>query len=243
MPFNLISPKSYTARQATTLNSSIFGASQIKLLAGFVLIIGLSLCLSCAEDLEQPADARRVTTRTDLVGGPGALGELGDIVLENGEIKVIIQDKGFSRGFGVYGGGIIDADLVRPTSPGNSDGANGRDSFGELFPVYFLQALNPQEVEVLPNSEDGAAQVRVAGPGGEFLSITKVLNRILLNSYDGVDGFDSLGELLPILSGEDGIAALLGDAPRLNFEVLYSLMPGARHVEIQTSMIVKILRN
>ena len=238
MPVNdLINQESTLSIESVLAANSLVRIVNINLSKTLFLIASFSLCLSCSEQIEQPADARRVTTRTDLVGGPGALGELGDIVLENGEIKVIIQDKGFSRGFGVYGGGIIDADLVRPTSPGNSDGANGRDSFGELFPVYFLQALNPQEIEVLPNTDDGAAQVRVAGPGGEFLSITKVLNRILLNSYDGVDGFESLGELLPILSGEDGIAALLGDAPRLNFEVLYSLKPGARHVEIQTSMI------
>ncbi len=202
-----------------------------------ISMLGLLSVLGCADHDEQPADARRVTTRTDLVGGPGALGELGDVILENGQIKVIIQDKGYSRGFGVYGGGIIDADLVRPTAPGNSDGANGRDSFGELFPVYFLQALNPREVEVLPPNEDGSAQVRVAGSGGEFLSITKVLNRILLNSYDGVDGFDSIAELLPVITGEEGISALLGDAPRLDFEVLYSLAPGQRYVKIETSMI------
>ena len=77
-----------------------------------ILLSGLILSLGCAESIEQPSDARRVATRTDLVGGPAALGELGDIVLENGEIKVIIQDKGYSRGFGVYGGGIIDADIV-----------------------------------------------------------------------------------------------------------------------------------
>ena len=52
------------------------------LMSSFILIFG------CSESVEQPSDARRVTTRTDLVGGPSALGELGDIVLENGEIKV-----------------------------------------------------------------------------------------------------------------------------------------------------------
>jgi len=205
--------------------------------APLVTIIIAILTISCAESVEQPSDARRVTTRTDLVGGPSALGELGDVVLENGEIKVIIQDKGYSRGFGVYGGGIIDADIVRPKSPGNSDGVTGRDSFGELFPVYFLQALNPQEIEILPTSDEGAARVRVAGPGGEFLSITKVLNRILLNSYDGVDGYESFPELLGVLTGEEGLSALLGDSPRLNFEVIYSLKPGDHHVEIETSMI------
>ena len=40
---------------------------------------------------------RRVATRVDLIGGPSALGEIGDFLLENDKIGVIIQDKGFSR--------------------------------------------------------------------------------------------------------------------------------------------------
>ena len=90
-----------------------------------------SLALSCSESVDPFVNARRVTTRTDLVGGPSALGELGDFVMENSKIKVIIQDQGYSRGFGVYGGGLIDADFSRPQAVGNSDGAVGRDSFGE----------------------------------------------------------------------------------------------------------------
>jgi hypothetical protein len=191
---------------------------------------------SCGESHEEVSDARRVTTRTDLVGGPGALGELEDFVLENSRIKLIVQNQGYSRGFGVYGGGIIDADLIRPTAPGNSDGATGRDTFGELFPVYFLQALEPDDVQILDHDADGAARVQVSGFGGEFLSITKVLNRILLNSYDGTDGFDNLGSILGVLGSEEGINAILKDEPRLRFEVLYSLKPGVTHVDIETTM-------
>ena len=205
------------------------------------LILGITLILitigSCGEPLKEVADARRVTTRTDLIGGPGALGELEDFVLENSRIKVIVQDQGYSRGFGVYGGGIVDADLIRPTAPGNSDGATGRDTFAELFPVYFLQALEPDEVKILDHDARGAARVQVSGFGGEFLSITKVLNRILLNSYDGTSGFDNLGAILSALGGEEGLNALLTDEPRLRFEVLYSLSPGATHVDIETTMI------
>lgn len=200
-------------------------------------VISLSMLSAGCGDIEAPADARRVTTRSDLVGGPGALGELDDIVMENSRIKLIIQGPGYSRGFGVYGGGIIDADIIRPTRPGNSDGVVGRDSFGELFPVYFLQALAPNDMEILEKGQEGEARVRVSGKGGEFLSITKVLNRILLNSYDGTDGYNNIGEVLGVLVGEEGIAGLLGDQPRLNFEVIYSLLPNANHVEISTSMI------
>ncbi|MBM4291845.1 MAG: hypothetical protein FJ138_10695, partial [Deltaproteobacteria bacterium] len=193
---------------------------------------------SCADADSPRADARRVTSRQDLIGGPSALGEVGDFVLENDRLRVVVQDKGYSRGFGVYGGGLIDADLVRPTEQGTSGGAPGRDSFGELFPVFFLQALEPERVEALPPTPgDPTARVRVSGAGGEFLSITKVLNRALVNSYDGVDGFETLADLLPKLTGEAGLSALIGERPRLGFELTYALAPNARHVEIESAMV------
>ena len=193
---------------------------------------------SCADADAPRADARRAASRQDLIGGPSALGEVGDFVLENDHLRVVVQDTGYSRGFGVYGGGLIDADLVRPVAPGTSDGAQGRDSFGELFPVFFLQALKPNTVEVMPPDKDYTrARVRVSGDGGEFLSITKVLNRALMNSYDGVDGFDTLQDLLPKLIGEEGLSALIGEAPRLGYELTYALAPSARHVEIESAMV------
>ena len=204
------------------------------LVMGF--ITGL-IALSCGQEVVPSADVRRVTTRADLVGGPSALGELGDFVLENDRVKVVIQDKGYSRGFGVYGGGLIDADLKRPIAPGTSDGGEGRDSFGELFPIYFLQALNPDTVEVVNEpAEDGSARVRVSGLGGEFLSITQVLNRALVNSYEGTDGFPDLPSLLGALG--EGLDALIKDkAPRMRFELIYSLAPNTSHVVIESAMI------
>ena len=66
-----------------------------------------------------PATARQVMSRDELIGGPTALGEVGDFLLENDKIRVVIQGPGFSRGFGVYGGSLIDADLQRPTATGD----------------------------------------------------------------------------------------------------------------------------
>lgn len=195
----------------------------------------LFLGLGCADEQDLTADARRVTTREDLVGGPSALGELKDFVLENDRIKVIIQDKGYSRGFGVYGGGLIDADRKRPVAPGTSDVVEGRDSFGELFPIYFLQALNPQSVEAFPPSQDDPdARVVVRGDGGEFLSITKVLNRALVNSYTGTDGFESLSDLLGAIG--QGLSGLISDTPRIGFELVYRLAPNTDHVVIESTM-------
>ena len=80
----------------------------------------------------------------------------------NDKIRVIIQDEGYSRGFGVYGGSLIDADLTRTGSGvGGSGGGVGRDNFGELFPAFFLEALEPSEVPD-PNTKLGKTPKRLA---------------------------------------------------------------------------------
>jgi hypothetical protein len=153
------------------------------------------------------------------------LGEVGDYLLENDQVRVIIQNKGFSRGFGVYGGSLIDADLVRPTAEGGSNGGLGQDRFGELFPIFFLEALVPEEVTVLSDGTDGSvAKVRVGGNGGEFLTLTKALNQAVLNSHE----IKNITELL----NPDA----LNGAPQLQFQTVYSLAPGARHVTIETTL-------
>ena len=58
--------------------------------------------------------ARRVESVGELIGGPGAIGEVGDYLIGNQKIRVVLQNQGWSRGFGIFGGGIIDADIVRP---------------------------------------------------------------------------------------------------------------------------------
>ena len=149
------------------------------------LILGLvatTFALGCDETPK--SSARRVATRVDLVGGPSALGELGDFVLENNKIRIVIQDKGFSRGFGVYGGSLIDADRARVIPEGNTSGGRGQDQFGELFPAALLQALVPDKVEVLNDGSDGQeARIKVSGYGGDFLSLSKVVNRAALGSH------------------------------------------------------------
>lgn len=193
-----------------------------------VLAAGGTLAgLSSCSDAEPKARARRVVSRTELIGGPSALAEVGDYLLENDKIRVVIQDKGFSRGFGVYGGGLIDADRVRPVAEAGQAGGHGRDQFGELFPVFFLQALVPEKVEVVADGSDGGpARVRVSGTGGDFLSMTRALNQAILNSHE-------LPDKLP-----DFLANPLDDdrAPRLAYDVTYELAPGDRHVKIVTRM-------
>ena len=196
-----------------------------RLTAG-VAALALLLVVAACDKGERSAAARRVATRTDLIGGPSALGEVGDFLLENDKIRVIIQDKGFSRGFGVYGGSLIDADRVRPMQPGDVDGGHGRDVFGEFFPVAFFEALVAEDVEVLNDGADGAAAVvRVSGYGGEFLSLTRTLNHIILNSHELPDS------PLDALNVEN-----LDGAPKLRYQVDYAVSPGKRFVDISVRL-------
>ncbi len=168
--------------------------------------------------------AKRIEHRAELIGGPRALGEVGDWLLENNKIRVIIQDQGFSRGFGVFGGSLIDADLVRTgTGLGDSEGGVGRDNFGELFPAFFLEALEPLRVndpngdEKLPAFEienDGTngqpAVLVVRGYGNDFLALTQLINENLLGDNR--------------------------DFPTLLFESRYILEPDANYVTITTTV-------
>lgn len=111
---------------------------------------------------------------TDLIGGKRALGATGDFKLTNGVIHAIIQNVGTSRGFGSFGGSLIDIDLVRAGNSSGTSGVVGNDYFTEMFPAFFLTALEPNEVKVLNDGTDGnAAVVRVSGQSGAFISLVK----------------------------------------------------------------------
>jgi hypothetical protein len=224
------------------------------------------LALFAACQHETPASqlqAFRVSDRAQLFGGgPRALGDVGDFLLANDQIRVVIQDAGFSRGFGVYGGSIIDADLRRPDEQGRAQSvaAGGHDIFAEMFPSFFFQAVACDKVRVLTDGtqpyderygsqklhyDAGTAVVRASGGGGEFLTLLRVFDSIFLNyivptkdqSADGNGELIRIGLLLteafPAFAVE--VAKLLNMNAR--FEVDYILRPGTRHVEVRSRMI------
>lgn len=209
--------------------------------------------------------AYRVTDRSQLFGGgPRALGEVGDYMLENDRIRVVIQNAGFSRGFGVYGGGIIDADLRRFDEQGRNESnrAGGSDLFAEMFPSFFFQAIACSKVEVLTDGshdyderygsqrihyDAGTAVVRASGGGGEFLTLLKLFDSLFLNyllptSAHSVDGNSELLRLamllgLPFPDFAAELSKLSNDNAR--YEVDYILRPTVRQVEIRSRIINK----
>ena len=145
------------------------------------VVVALLLC-GCSS-APVAANAFRIQRQEDLIGGPSALGQVGDYMLRNGKLRVIVQDVGFSRGFAVYGGSLIDADLRHPSEPSDAQGGQGNDRFGELFPVFFLQASHPSSITLSNNdAADGKAHVVVHGTPGPFITLLNTLNDVTLGA-------------------------------------------------------------
>ena len=230
----------------------------ISLIAGL-----LAATTSCSEPATSELRAFRVTDRTQLFGGgPRALGSVGDYMLVNDKIRVVIQNAGFSRGFGVYGGSIIDADIRRPDEQGRNESSalGGHDIFAEMFSSFFFQAVACNDVKVLSDGskaydetygttaihyDAGTAVIRASGGGGEFFTLLRVFNSIFLNyvvpsdmvTADGKNEFGRLGYLLVLAfkSFVTDVANLVNVNAR--YEIDYLLKPGSRHVEMRARMI------
>jgi hypothetical protein len=177
-------------------------------------VAALLVAAACGSPTPERSRAFPITSRSQLVGGARALGEVGDVRLENERIRVVLQAPGFSRGFGVYGGSLIDADFRRPSEEGSSAGGVGSDQFGELFPAFFVQACAVDALRILDDgSQGGPARVEASGTAGDFLELASLLNRAVTGSNaDWRNG---------------------NSTPRLRYSTVYELAPGARWVTLR----------
>jgi hypothetical protein len=196
------------------------GGRRSLLLGGWICLLAFLGCflVSCESSDREPRSRAYVATHRDqLVGGPRALGELGDVVMENDLVRIVVQAPGYSRGFGVYGGSIIDAALVDANDVGNQQTGRGQDAFGEFFPAFFLQAMAVDQVTVVSDGTDGGPAVVVAsGSAGDFLELVGVLNRAAIGSHtDYLDG-DS--------------------EQNVRYEQRYELHPGEQWVRVSFSL-------
>ncbi|MEW5741355.1 MAG: CehA/McbA family metallohydrolase [Myxococcota bacterium] len=105
------------------------------------------------------ASARVIDSEAQLIGGQTATATLGDVLMQNDKVRVVVEKPGRTVGPTLYGGGIIDADLVRGA------GEAGRDQFGRMALAYsFGRVTRVTDVEVLSDgSAGGPAVVAVSG--------------------------------------------------------------------------------
>jgi hypothetical protein len=109
-----------------------------------------------------------VTDEAALFGGISAEGRVGDIKLYNSRAQFIIQSVRPGSFYIEYGGGIIDADVVRPA------GQPGRDVLDELHVMAGLgRLMDADSVTVISDGSDGGpAQVLAEGPGAPMTLLT-----------------------------------------------------------------------
>lgn len=123
------------------------------------------------------SSVKQISANGELIGGLTAWGKIGDYLLENDKVRIVIQ--GFDRHIGPqpYGATILDADLVR-SGP-------GIDQFGEIGLLYnFGRTLDPEKFEILNDGSDGRAVVLAAtghDAPNDYLSIRNQLRNQLGN--------------------------------------------------------------
>ncbi|MBN2799842.1 MAG: CehA/McbA family metallohydrolase [Deltaproteobacteria bacterium] len=151
------------------MNTSRYRLSMLVALAGFAA--------SCSPAPRAPfASAFQIERLDQAIGGPKALAQPGDFLLENESLRIAVIGSRVSMGPGVYGGVLVDADL-QWDSPETS-GGHGRDQFGELDPTVNLNLADPvgdAGVTIVEDGSGGRAVVRVQGEARPFLTLMGAL--------------------------------------------------------------------
>ena len=119
------------------------------------------------------ARAKVITNPADFIDGPLSRSQLGDVLMANDMVQVVIQKPGrVMFGIGTYGGNIIDGDLQRCNVAEN-------DNFEEITPLINLEnTANYTNVTVLNDGLNGQpAVVRATGPDDliDFINASTVV--------------------------------------------------------------------
>lgn len=180
----------------------------LALVAGVLLLAPLG----CPKE-DARSHALQITSESQLIGGPGALGEVGDWLMYNDQIELIVRGAANSPGFGIRGGSLLDLDLLRGPE---EFGGSGNDRFGELFPLVNFVFAHPEEDSETPSvavvadgSDGGPAILRVEGYRDRYLHLLKLL--------------------ADMLNGNEKYFRISTD---------YILHPGVRYVEIVTEVFI-----
>jgi len=206
------------------------GRYLMTLVGTFLMLItscGTGGSLNSMEDISPPIpDTFLITKGSQLIGGPMATGRLGDVILKNDRIRIILEQPGKTPWVGNFGGGIIDADLVR------GDG-RGEDNFQFMHPIINIEwTENVFDREVV---EDGSG-------GGRIVFRT----RAFIDAYDYLD-FDFLSPVAKAMTGEalyfdsrfDDVSDPFSTTDLKDLDPVittdYTLEPGANYVKIETT--------
>lgn len=125
-------------------------------------------CLPATAPFANGAEAFVISNPADLIGGPLAMGKVGDYMIRNGNVRAVIRAPGRQHSFMLLNGGqIIDADLVRDNP------ADDRDSWMGSQPLVHISSSQATDmVDVDNDGADGDAAIVVSsGPDDLFDTI------------------------------------------------------------------------
>ncbi len=162
-----------------------------------------------------------------LIGGPEAEGRVGDILLANDKVRVIIQQPGKYQGIQSFGGTIIDADRVRP------EGQPGNDNFGTIVPLLNVEwTTNMMGAQVLSSGPDKPTIVRIDGIIDTFDYLDIDFIEPIAKNLTGTSLFYS-----PRFDDMDNPFAIY-DLQQIDIHVstTYELDPGSNYVKITTTL-------
>jgi hypothetical protein len=158
------------------------------------------------------ASARQITAPSELIGGPMAMGRIGDWIIENDRVRFVIRDVGRDFSFMLtYGGHLMDADFQRASGP-------GRDSFLGITPLINISSTdNPTSITVLNDgSAGGPAVLQTSGPDDLFDPIDPAV---------AIKGFSTSLSIPPAAIDNNIPVTVMNE---------YTLQPGDDFVEIET---------
>jgi len=164
----------------------------------------LPFLISCQSSSEW-ARAYEIDNLKEAVGGPKAIAQPGDYVIENDRLRFTVLSERPSMGNHTEGGSLMDADLQR-LSPEHSKG-HGADQYGELFATVNLMTARIR-------TDEGQVKITSKGSGGAPAVIC------------------ALGDGTPFISLLNLVKPLLGGNTRIRTD--YILAPGSPAVKVRT---------
>ncbi len=162
---------------------------------------------------DSPVNVYEVTDPADLIPGDGASGQVGDFILENDVIRVLVEADRRSIGPCPWGGNIIDVEH-------RSDRFVGDVLGGFCLFLNADQTFKPETYEILHDGSDGTGVLAITVR-------TALLDFVNLKSM--------LGYLLP--GGQDLFQVAPDDLMPLKITKYYILQPGSESVQVVTRIL------